>query len=167
LSSVIIFIFTLNTCCVAFANQKLLGIHSVSDTNIELPFLVCVFKKAKMSFSEGIIHKKFKYVFFLYMCFLVTGCWWGAWSFNWNGVNLFSLTLQELLNISQLEGLYPEFDVVVYDVFYILAYYAQKQMSSMTIVIYTFSNKTLRYFLLCFTLTLKSKCHIRRYKTDR
>jgi hypothetical protein len=33
--------------------------------------------------------------------------------------------------------------VVVYDVLYILAYYAQKQMPSMTIVIYTFSNKIL------------------------
>jgi hypothetical protein len=97
LSFVIIFIFTLNTGCVAFANQKLLGIHLVSATNIELSFLVCVFKKAKiatnnelsflvcvfkkakMSFSEGIIHKCFsKCVFFLYICFLVTGCWRGA-----------------------------------------------------------------------------------------
>ena len=40
-------------------------------------------------------------------------------------------------------------------------------MSSMTIVIYTFLNKILRYFLLCFTLPLKSKCHIRRYKANR
>jgi hypothetical protein len=55
----------------------------------------------------------------------------------------------------------------VYDLLYILAYYAQKQVSSMTIVIYTFSNKILRYLLLHFTLPLKSKCHIRRYKTDR
>jgi two-component response regulator ARR-A family len=39
-------------------------------------------------------------------------------------------------------------------------------MSSMTIVIYTFSNKILRYILLHFTLPLKSKCHIRRYKID-
>jgi DNA-binding NtrC family response regulator len=38
-------------------------------------------------------------------------------------------------------------------------------MSSMTIVIYTFSNKILRYHLLHFTLPLKSKCHIHRYKT--
>jgi hypothetical protein len=48
-----------------------------------------------------------------------------------------------------------------------LAYYAQKQVPSMTIVIYTFSNKILRYLLLHFTLPLKSKCHIRRYKIDR
>ena len=39
-------------------------------------------------------------------------------------------------------------------------------MSSMTIVIYTFSNKILRWLLLHFTLPVKSKCHIRRYKTD-
>jgi two-component response regulator ARR-A family len=34
------------------------------------------------------------------------------------------------------------------------------------IVIYTFSNKILQYLLLHFTLSLKNKCHIRRYKTD-
>jgi hypothetical protein len=54
----------------------------------------------------------------------------------------------------------------VYDLLYILAYYAQKQVPSMTIVIYTFSKK-LQYLLLHFTLPLKSKCHIRRYKIDR
>jgi DNA-binding response OmpR family regulator len=35
------------------------------------------------------------------------------------------------------------------------------------IVIYIFSNKILRYLLLHFTFSLKSKCHIHRYKTDR
>jgi hypothetical protein len=52
---------------------------------------------------------------------------------------------------------YTEFIVVVYDVLYILAYYAQKQVSSMTIVIYTFFNKIYTY-LRCFgsRFTLKS-----------
>jgi hypothetical protein len=69
----------LNTGCVAFANQKLLGIHLVSATNIELSFLVCVFKKAKMSFSKGIIHKLFSSVRFSCICvFFVTGRWRGA-----------------------------------------------------------------------------------------
>jgi cation transporter-like permease len=39
-------------------------------------------------------------------------------------------------------------------------------MSFMTIVIYTFSNKILQQLLLHFMLPLKSKCHIRGYKTD-
>jgi hypothetical protein len=79
LSFVIIFIFTLNIGCVAFANPKLLGINLVSATNIEFSFLVCVFKKAKMSFSEGIIHKLFSCVCFSCIgVFLVTGCWRGA-----------------------------------------------------------------------------------------
>jgi hypothetical protein len=64
-------------------------------------------------------------------------------------------------------NLYIEFVVDEYDILYILAYYAQKQVPSMTIVIYTFSNKILRYLLLHFTLPLKSKCHIHRYKTHR
>jgi hypothetical protein len=44
-------------------------INSVSATNIELLFLVCVFKKAKMSFSEGIIHKKNQVCVFLVYVF--------------------------------------------------------------------------------------------------
>jgi hypothetical protein len=48
---------------------SLLGIHSISATNIELSFLVCVFKKAKMSFSEGIIHKKIQVCVFLVYVF--------------------------------------------------------------------------------------------------
>jgi hypothetical protein len=43
----------------------------------------------------------------------------------------------------------------------------KKQVPSMTIVTYTFSNKILQYLLLHFTLPLKSKWLIRRYKTDR
>jgi hypothetical protein len=42
--------------------------------------------------------------------------------------------------------------VVVYDLIYILAYYAQKQVTSMTIVIYTFQTKfyDTSYFILRF-----------------
>jgi hypothetical protein len=78
----------------------------------------------------------------------------------------FGLRLQKLmtLDLSQngLSGQFPE-EIARCT----MAYCAQKQVPSMTIVIYTFSNKTLRYLLLHFTLPLKSKCHIRRYKTDR
>jgi hypothetical protein len=43
-----------------------------------------------------------------------------------------------------------------YVVLYILAYCAQKQVSSMTTVIYAFANEILWHFLLCFMLPLKN-----------
>jgi hypothetical protein len=54
-------------------------------------------------------------------------------------------------------NLYIEFVVVVYDLLYILAYYAQKQVPSMTIVIYTFFKQNFMIPLIAFYASTKKQ----------